>query len=162
MARTVRDVALNTRNARTRLAIQSKPYWRTLESGLHLGYRRRSTGGSWIARRRTEDHGYREAKLGLADDLQDADGHVVLDFSQAQRAARAWWSSEQRREQGLPTADGPYTVARAIPDYLTDYRGRGGRATAGVASAVCAHVLPELGPVMVSKLTASQVEQALK
>ena len=44
----------------------------TLEQGLHLGYRRRTTGGSWIARRRNDEGIYREAKLGLADDLQDA------------------------------------------------------------------------------------------
>jgi hypothetical protein len=82
MARIVREATLGTRSARLRLAINTKPYWRVIEQGLHLGYRRRETGGTWIARRRDEHGLYREAKLGLADDLQDANGDGVLDFSQ--------------------------------------------------------------------------------
>jgi hypothetical protein len=74
VARTVREASLATRSARLRLAINTKPYWRVIEQGLHLGYRRRETGGTWIARRRDEHGLYREAKLGLADDLQDANG----------------------------------------------------------------------------------------
>ena len=58
MARTVREAALATRSARLRLPVQTKPYWRVIEQGLHLGYRRRATGGTWIARRRDE-HGAR-------------------------------------------------------------------------------------------------------
>jgi hypothetical protein len=37
MARTVREAILATRSARLRLAVVSKPYWRVLEQGLHLG-----------------------------------------------------------------------------------------------------------------------------
>lgn len=122
MPRTVREATLSTRSARLRLPVRSKPYWRALESGLHFGYRRRSTGGSWIVRRRRDDGRYQEGRLGLADDLQDADGEVVLDFSQAQVASRLWWLNEQRIEQGIvvPTI-GPYTVKRACEDYLEDY-----------------------------------------
>ena len=40
MARKVRDNALDTREARSKLKPQGKPYWRTIERGLHLGYRR--------------------------------------------------------------------------------------------------------------------------
>ena len=69
MARTVREATLSTRSARLRLAVAAKPYWRVIEQGLHLGYRRRATGGTWIARRRTAEGIYRETKLGLADDL---------------------------------------------------------------------------------------------
>jgi hypothetical protein len=101
MARTVREALLATRSARLRLPARSKPYWRVLEQGLHIGYRRRATGGTWIARRRNERGIYREAKLGLADDLQDTNGESVLDFSQAQRVARTWWTHEQRLASGL-------------------------------------------------------------
>jgi hypothetical protein len=66
MACTVRDAALMTRSARLRLAVQTKPYWRVIEQGLHLGYRRRVTGGTWIARRRDERGVYHESKVGLA------------------------------------------------------------------------------------------------
>src|SRR5262245_23420335 len=128
MARTVRDAALVTRSARLRLAPRAKPYWRMLEQGLHLGYRRRSTGGTWIARRRDDDGIYHEEKLALADDLQDANGDGILDFSQAQRAARAWWTNQQRLASGIAAPEtGPYTVSRALTDYLDDYRRRGGK-----------------------------------
>jgi hypothetical protein len=65
MARTVRDSALVTRSARLRLAPGTK-HWRMLEQGLHLGYRRRATGGTWIARRRNENGIYHEESLALA------------------------------------------------------------------------------------------------
>jgi hypothetical protein len=101
MARTVREATLGTRSARLRLPVQTKPHWRVIEQGLHLGYRRRATGGTWIARRRDEHGIYRETKIGLADDLQDAPGGGVLDFSQAQRAARGWCTNQQRLASGL-------------------------------------------------------------
>ena len=154
MARTVREASLATRSARLRLAVAPKPYWRVIEQGLHLGYRRRATGGSWIARRRNDDGIYRETKLGLADDLQDANGETLLDFSQAQRAARAWCGQEQRLAAGDgPVPDGPYTVARAIADYLQDYRRRGGKSVEGIESVINRNILPALGKLPVTKLT---------
>jgi integrase len=154
MARTVREAALATRSARLRLAPNTKPYWRMLEQGLHLGYRRRATGGTWIARRRNDEGIYREAKLGLADDLQDANDKTIFDFSHAQRAARAWWTSEQRLAAGLDAAvDGPYTIAQAMADYLADYRRRGGKAADSITSVARRNILPELGKVPVAKLT---------
>jgi integrase len=154
MARTVRESSLATRSARLRLALASKPYWRVIEQGLHLGYRRRATGGSWIARRRNDEGIYRETKLGLADDLQDANGDSILNFSQAQRAARTWCSQEQRLAAGHgPPPDGPYTVARAMVDYLDDYRRRGGKSVEGIESVVNRNILPALGKLLVVKLT---------
>jgi hypothetical protein len=154
MARTVREATLGTRSARLRLSVQTKPYWRVIEQGLHLGYRRRATGGTWIARRRDEDGIYHETKIGLADDLQDANGDGILDFSQAQRAARSWWTNEQRLASGLaPRSNTPYTVARAIADYIADYRRRGGKASDSIESVARQNILPELGDVRVVKLT---------
>jgi hypothetical protein len=46
MARTVRDANLETRTARLRLPIRTEPYWRGLEKGFALGYRRRTRGGA--------------------------------------------------------------------------------------------------------------------
>ena len=153
MARTVREASLATRSARLRLPV-AKPYWRVIEQGLHLGYRRRATGGSWIARRRNDEGIYRETKLGLADDLQDADGKIILDFAQAQRAARHWCTQEQRLAAGDGTVpDGPYTVARAMADCLEDYRRRGGKSVEGIESVVNRNILPALGKVAVAKLT---------
>ena len=155
MARTVREVTLATRAARLRLAVSTKPYWRALDQGLHLGYRRRLNGGSWIARRRTDQGIYREGRLAIADDLQDADGDTVLDFSQAQQAARTWWINELRIEQGVGVAArGPYTVSMACADYVEAYRRRGGRAHDTLRYAMRTHVLPSLGNALVTKLTA--------
>ena len=85
MARLVRDAKLETRTARARLPIGPKPYFRRLEIGFHLGYRRLSSGGTWIARRFAQDGRYRENRLGVADDTQDADGVSVLDYSKHRR-----------------------------------------------------------------------------
>jgi integrase len=154
MARTVRDTVLSTRSTRLRLEPSGKPYWRLLEQGLHLGYRRRATGGSWIARRRDENGIYHEEKLGRADDLQDADDATILDFSQAQRAARTWWTNQQRLAVGLPAgSSGPYTVKRAIIDYIDDYRRRGAKGAEVIESVVGRNVLPALGDLPVHKLT---------
>ena len=51
----------------------------------------------------------------------------------------------------LPT--GPYTVARAMADYLKDYRRRGGKASDSIESVAGQNILPELGNVSVVKLT---------
>ena len=159
MARTVQEVALGSRTPRLKLKVRTKPYWRALEQGLHLGYRRSPTGGAWVGRRRAENGSYRETRIGTADDQQEADGSVVLNFAQAQAACRQWWADEQRLDQGKPVRGrGPYTVARACADYIADYRQRGGKSLITIDSGFRAHVLPELGGVAVAKLTARRVQ----
>ena len=44
MPRTVRDAALETRSARSRLRTRGEPYWKSLDAGLALGYRRARWG----------------------------------------------------------------------------------------------------------------------
>lgn len=158
MARTVRDANLETRTARLRLPIRAEPYWRGLEKSFALGYRRRGRGGTWLARRRMADGAYAEHRIGIADDLQDADGGAVLDYATAQKAARAWWLAERRREDGHPTATGPYTVGDALDEYLKAYERRGGKAIAATRYATDLHIRPALGSTTVAKLTARKVE----
>jgi integrase len=158
MARTVRDANLETRAARLRLLIHSEPYWRGLEKGFALGYRRRGKGGTWLARRRPEAGGYAERKIGTTDDFQDADGVAVLDYGQAQKAARAWWRAEVRREQGHDVRTGPFTVADGIADYLRALERRGGKSVYHARRAAETHILPALGAVQVAKLTAKRIE----
>jgi integrase len=158
MARLVRDAKLETRTARARLANGPKPYFRRLEIGFHLGYRRLSNGGTWIARRFAQDGRYREFRLGVADDTQDADGVSVLDYGQAQKAAREWWRSELRREDGHDTRTGPFTVADAVTDYLKALERRGGKSVYHTRRAAETHVLPALGSLQVAKLTAKRIE----
>jgi integrase len=158
MARTVRDANLETRTARHRLPIRSEPYWRGLEKGFALGYRRRDKGGTWLARRRQADGSYIERRIGTTDDLQDADGIAILDYGQAQRAARQWWKSETRREEGHDTRTEPFTVADAIADYLKTLERRGGKSVYHTCRAAETHILPALGSLHVAKLTAKRIE----
>jgi integrase len=158
MARLVRDAKLETRTARTRLPIGPKPHFRRLEVGFHLGYRRLSNGGTWIARRFAEDGRYREFRLGLADDTQDPDGVSVLDYAQAQKAARDWWRTELRREEGHDTRTGPFTVGDAISDYLKALERRGSKGVRESKYKADAHILPALGSMQAAKLTARRIE----
>lgn len=159
MARRVRDTSLDTRNARRSLKIRTKPYWRALNKGLHLGYRKGAKGGTWIARRFTEAGKYAESRIGLADDFQDADGSKTLDFSQAQDAARAWCQKAERIESGLEEAHiGPYTVADVIENYMTHFKsvGKGIKET---QARINAHIVPALGSVDVAKLSPKRITE---
>ena len=157
MARTVRDTNLETRTARQRLATRPKPYWRVLEKGLHLGYRRSASGGAWIVRRFVGDGRYSEAKIGAADDVQDADGVAVRSFSQAQDAARTWWKAELRREAGHAVDAGPFTVADALDAYFAERERRGSKALDKDRAAARARIRPTLGTVEVAKLTTKRI-----
>ncbi len=159
MARAVRDTNLETRAARGRLAARHKPYWRLIDQGRHLGYFKGKRGGAWIARYFLGAGRYAERKLGTADDTQDADGVATLDFRQAQDEARGWFSEQARKAAGIPGTGGPYTVASAIQDYLADYRGRGGKAVEDARTRANALILPDLGAIEVSKLTAKQIKE---
>src|SRR3974390_2918866 len=81
MARKVKDKELDTREARSKLKPRGKPYWRTIERGLHLGYRRlKGKAGTWWARHYLGNQQYELEAIGIADDLSDADSVAILDF----------------------------------------------------------------------------------
>ena len=158
MARTVRDMRLDTRSARLKLAPRREPYWRSISQGLAVGYRRGKKGGTWIAKHYTPDTGRRFNSLGTADDIVDADGANVLDFTQAQEKAREWFAQVAREDVGEKPA-GPYTVRRAIEEYLDDYKVRSGLGLQAMEYAINAHILPELGDVDAAKLTAERLRK---
>ncbi len=157
MARTVRDTNLETRTARSRLNVRHKPYWRKIDQGCHIGYYKGKRAGSWVARYFLGKGKYAEQKLGTADDVQDADGVAILSFAQAQAKARAWFTEQARKSAGLE-ADGLYTVANVMRDYLSWFAAqrRGLRAT---TYSVEAHILPALGNVEAEKLTTERIRQ---
>jgi integrase len=158
MARKVRDTNLETRTARLRLAARRKPYWRVLESGLHLGYRRLKEGsGSWVARRFLGDGRYLETRLSAADDFQGGDGDAVHTFHDAQAAARKWNRLESRKARGLSTKDGPYTIEDACRDYLADREAAGMKSLYTARLAINAHIIPRLGAVTLADLTRKHV-----
>src|SRR5438105_1016314 len=96
MARRIRDAKLDTRTARLKLAQRREPYWRPLSAGVAVGYRRGSTGGSWIARHYSRETGRRYLAIGPADDTLDAG---ALSFDAAQAKAREWLASVLGVEQ---------------------------------------------------------------
>jgi integrase len=157
MPRQVRDSSLESRAARGRLKVRHKPYYRLIEPGLHLGYRKLASGpGTWIARRYTGGGKYAVENLRaggdalvVADDYADADGVNVLSFAQAQSAARAARHGPRK---------GRYTVGHAIADYL-DAKRADGRDIGDSRSRANAHILPALGDEECAELTAEQLRK---
>lgn len=158
MARLVRDPKLESRTARATLKSRKPPYWRTLEPGLALGYRRGKTGGLWIARRYLKARNYETESLGIADDRMDADGATILSYSHAIVAARSWWL---KKPSGGGIAEGAarpdYTVAEALDDYLSHLRAKGSRDVEGATGKIELHIRPAIGTDTVAKLTTKRL-----
>ncbi len=113
MVRTEQDANLESREARSRLAPCHKPYWHLLDQGCHLGYYKGKESRVWISRYFQGKGRYAEQRIGLADDFADADGVAVMDFKQAQVAARNWFAEQTIKEAGLPIDDSPFTIVGA-------------------------------------------------
>jgi hypothetical protein len=91
MSKTVRNATLESAAKRATLKPSGKPYWKSIDAGLHLGYRKGTTKGSsgkWVLRRYLGGEQYRVETIAIADDHSKADGADILDFFQAQRRAR--------------------------------------------------------------------------
>ena len=151
MARRKLNPKVDTRTARAKLAQRREPYWTNLTGGLALGYRRGATGGNWIARHYSAEHGRRFQAIGAADDMLD-DGAVSFDAAQA--AAREWLA--RLVQPNVLESAGPYTVNAACDAYLA-YLAQEGRSAAAVRDAgyrVNAYIRPVLGAHDANKLTA--------
>ena len=157
MARVVQDSKLAKREQRLKLEARKKPHWMTLNEGEHLGYYRGARVGKWVARyRRAGAAGnYQETTLAEADDNADADGSVILNFKQAQDAARKWFLSLERNG-GRRT--GAYTVADALDDYLAGFQGKD---LANTSRRIEAIVRPQMGKHEVAKLTSKAINDWL-
>jgi integrase len=156
---------MTTRAARERLAIRHRPYWRAIEAGAAIGYRKGRTGGAWLVRIAdpSAGGGYRQSVIGRADDALKADDAEVLDYRQAEKEARAWIARHHRVAAGMepeleakPAA--PYTVANAMADYLADYAARGGKAVRTTTQVAEAHIIPPLGALTVGRLTRDKLK----
>ena len=165
MPRTVNDAPLTTRAARERLTVRHRPYWRAIQAGAAVGYRKGAMGGVWLVRvvDPTAGGGYRQSVLGRADDALKAAGDAVLDYRQAEVKAREWIARHHRVAAGMEpepvaTPAAPYTVADAIADYLADYVERGGKAPHELRYAINAHILPALGALPVGRLTRERLK----
>jgi integrase len=157
MPRKVRDSNLETRTARSRLKVAHKPYFRLIEPGLHLGYRKLASGpGTWVVRRYSGEGNYTVENLRttngvfvIADDYSDADGHTVLSFGQAQERAKVLRPATRKPAE-------PYTVADAMRDYL-GWLADKGKPTRDSEYRSNAFILPRLGAIELARLTTKQV-----
>lgn len=156
MARSVKDAKLDNATARRSLVARDKIYWRLIEAGFHMGYRKGIRGGRWQARIYVDGR-YIEKSLGQADDDADAGGTAVLSWSQALAAGRLWREEALRRHLGDEPIKAKYTVAEAIEDYVLDYVQRGGKAEMDLRRACRRHILPALGKIEVSKLSRKRI-----
>jgi integrase len=159
MARMVRDARLETRAAREKLKPSGKPYYRALDPGLHLGYRKGAAGGKWVIRWYVGGGAYKVETIAVADDKADAgDGEVVLDFRQAQALAREKHVEKLRVAKGLPADGGPYTVRRCIEEYLAflDAERKSGVDARYRAEAL---ILPALGDLPCADLTKDKLRE---
>lgn len=148
MARTAhRETQLSTKSSRSeskkgpkKLLPRKKPYYTNIMPGLLLGYIKRPGGaaGAWVSRKQL---GYSETgaprhqikTLGLADDLDRADGVRVLSYEQAR--AKAGDAAAQ------PSA---LTVREAVRRYTENIRSlRGDSAAEDALTKLRPHVLAE-------------------
>jgi integrase len=158
MPRKARDERLNTRTVRLALKVRSEPYWRTIQEGQAIGYRRLAGGkaGTWIARHYAPAEGRHYEALGSADDMNDADGGKTLTFAQAQAKAQNWFTAIEKNAGRVVE---PCTVTQAMENYLADYSARGGRALPGTKRRIAADIVPQFGPKLVNALTFTELKR---
>jgi integrase len=123
----------------------------------HIGWRRwpgkrGEPGGQWLLRRYIGKK-YRVATLGLADDVQEADGERVFDFNQASTNANARLNVSKGKVANL-------TVRAAIDNYVAFKRSEG-QPTSDLQSRAAAHILPALGDELVAELTREEIRNWL-
>ena len=161
MARAVRDSKLDSRNARAKLATSGKPYYRSIDPGVHLGYRKGVSGGKWVVRCYVGEGEYKVQTIGTADDKADADGVAVLDFRQAQALAREKHVEYVRVSKGFPTRqDGPYTVRACVGEYLSFLESER-KSAADARYRAEALIFPALGDIPCAELTTAKLRQWL-
>jgi integrase len=154
MARTIRDAKLDSRAAREKLKPSGKPYYRALDPGLHIGYRKGATGGRWVMRWYVGEGKYEVETIGTADDKADAgEGDVVLDFRQAQARVREKHLEHTRIAKGLQTQSGPYIVRACLQEYLS-FLEANRKSARDARYRVEALILPKLGDLPCAELSA--------
>ncbi len=153
MARQLQETRIQKPTSREKLKPAGKPYYREIDNGIHLGYRKAKNGGKWTLRVYLGNARYKTETIGVADDNIGADGHRVLNYGQAKIKA------EKRARELTAAADGrhigPYTVRQAFEDYIAHQRRRG--RNTGEAERRITHIADALGDIEVSRLKKKQI-----
>jgi integrase len=156
VAKTVRERKLDSPAARAKLKHSGKPYWRAIDTGLHLGYRKGLNGGKWVLRRYLGKETYHVETIGAADDHSVSNGVETLDFFQAQRKVR-----EVAALAKAPATCGPFTVAAAMDSYFERLEHEGSKSLADARGRTKLHILPNLGTIAVADLTRDMLSKWL-
>ena len=123
MARHTRASNLESRSARLKLPVAKKPVFTRIGDGVGLGYRRNKTAGAWIVRAADGKGANWTKAFATADDFEEADGGIILNFWQAQDRARVLASGGKNDDAN----DGKlFNVRQALERYQTDLKARGG------------------------------------
>jgi integrase len=157
MARQAKSAQLYSRSSRRNLKQRPKPYSVKLFNGLFLDYYKGRKDSTWYGRRYIGNAEYERGQLGIADDLQDANGTNVLSFDQAQDAARSWANRKVQEDTG-EIASGRFTVAQVMDEYLAHLTKAKRKPQDRTRAIVKAHILSTLGNVDLAKLTHGKVK----
>jgi integrase len=156
MPRRVKDATLDTREARGKLKPRGKPYWRLIEPGLHIGYRRlKGRAGSWSVRHYLGEQAYKVEPLGVADDLSDADGVAILSYWHAQQKAREQMVARAHTAAGK---HGPLTVGDAMDSYI-EFLESHRKSASDVRYCDSSVIRPRLGDMLVADLTTEGLQR---
>ena len=126
MAKTLTETQITTARARCRLAFGV--HWRRLDAESHLGYRRGKRSGVWFVRWRNHHDGanYKQAPVGVANDVNDKPAKGALTFEQAVTLARELVT--RSRTEAAAQAGGPMpTVRTAVEKYIGERNARDSR-----------------------------------
>src|SRR5262249_27554498 len=121
----------------------------------HLGYQcwKGDQAGRWILRRHIGGGKYTSLTMARADDAERANGTTILSFEQAEARARSL----------VDTPAGPIhrlTVGNAFNRYV-EFKRSLGQPVADLLSRGRAHILPQLGDLVVVELTAEVLRRWL-
>lgn len=164
MARRIKS-NLDNRTARARLRhgpkTKNSPLYVSIERGVQLGWRpsmSSSRAGVWMLRQfdgqRDGKRRYRHTVIGIADDVNDADGVNVLSYWQAVEAVR------ERLKQKATDASKPLTVAGIMREYL-DFVESKRKDGANTKSRIERFILPAFGDRDAASLTRKEIQDWL-
>jgi integrase len=126
MTKTLTEAQITTAKARSRL--EFGVHWRRLDSEAHLGYRKGKRSGVWFVRWRNHHAGanYKQAPVGVANDVNDKPAEGTLTFEQAVTQARE--DVTRSRTEAAAQAAGPApTVRAAVETYIRERNARDSR-----------------------------------
>ena len=125
--KTLTEAQVTTAKARSRLELGV--HWRRLDAEAHLGYRKGRRGGIWFVRWRNHYDGgnYKQAPVGVANDINDKPADGILTFEQAVRTARE--AVARARTEAASQAAGPAPTVRSAVEILHQGTRRSRKAT---------------------------------